>query len=466
MLKKIIINSAVFGIAPYLPRIISVFLLPILTKYLSETDYGIIGTVTAYTAALSAFATLGLTQILFNSFYHYKSQYKWLWRELYGFLQLWTIVFAFVQFIILYFLLPKEAESHKLMIIILSTGSLFFSATGLLGNSYYQLNQKPFPIAVRTVVFGIITILINYVFVVICKFGYLGYFWSTCIGSILMNVSYIHVLYFKLGFLPIYKFKIKTITHSLKVSLPIIPHTYSAYMLNTSNRLVMDRYHVPIETIGKFNIAQQFSNLMDSFTSAVNQAINPMTLNEIRENNPHNMKKLIYIYMIITLVTTFLFSLWLKEIFTLLISNSSLRSTYNYAVILIMAQNAKPLYVASSNIFFYYENTKSLLKITFVSGIISLLGYIIFIPLFSIWGAVVIYYIAMLYMGYAGFFFSFYKEKSIVNFPVLKIFIIIILMTLFVYIAMDFNPFIKFIISIFVLSVILFWGYSKKMYKL
>ena len=87
MLKKLVVNSSIFGIAPYLPRILSVILLPILTKYLTEEDYGIIGTVTAYTAAFSAFSTLGLTQVLFNSYYHYPNQYKWLWRQLYGFLQ-------------------------------------------------------------------------------------------------------------------------------------------------------------------------------------------------------------------------------------------------------------------------------------------------------------------------------------------------------------------------------------------
>ena len=48
-----------------------------------------------------------------------------------------------------------------------------------------------------------------------------------------------------------------------------------------------------------------------------------------------------------------------------------------------MALNAKPMYVASSNIFFYYESSSNLLKITLVSGIISLIGYIIFIPLYK-----------------------------------------------------------------------------------
>lgn len=466
MLKRLITNSAVFGIAPYLPRIISIFLLPILTTYLTDSDYGIIGTVTAYTAALSAFVTLGLTQILFNSFYHYRCQYKWLWKELYGFLQIWIFIFGIIQAIILYLVLPMEAEVNKYSIILLSSFTLLFSSSALLGNTYYQLKQTPLPIAVRTALSGFITILLNYYLVVHQKIGYMGFFWASCIGTVLINASYIPVLYGRLELSPIYNFKVKTIWRSLKISLPIIPHTYSAYMLNTSNRVVMDRWHTPLNIIGEFNIAQQFSNLMDSFTGAINQAINPMTLNEIRENNPNNIRKLIYIYAVVTLTATFLMSLWLKEIFSVLINNDTLNKTYPYAIILIMAQNTKPMYVASSNIFFYYENTTSLLKITFIAGLMSLLGYIVFIPIFGVWGAVAIYYCAMIYMGYSGFFLSFYKKKSVVDFPIIRIFFISQCCTVIAFFMVESTILMKIGISLFFLFVLIGYSYRKKVYKI
>lgn len=466
MLKRLILNSAVFGIAPHLPKIISVFLLPILTRYLTDVDYGIIGTVTAYTGVLSAFLTLGLTQVLFNSFYHYKSQYKWLWRQLYGFLQMWIFIFTFIQAVVLYFVLPKDAEANKISIILLTSCTLIGSGTALLGTTYFQLKQTPLPIAIRTVILGGTTVLINYYLVVYLKLGYMGFFWATCISTVAINFSYLPFLYHKIKFTPIYRFNIKTILKALRVALPIIPHTYSAYMLNTSNRLVMDRYGVPMTTIGEFNIAQQFSNLMDSFTGAINLAINPMTLNEMRENNSQNVRKLIYIYIIITLSGTFLISLWLKEFFSILISNETLRGTYPYAIILIMAQNAKPMYVASSNVFFYYENTVQLLKITFVAGILSLIGYIVFIPIIGIWGAVVIYYIGMLYMGYAGFYFSFYKRHSIVSFPLIKIFVITLFSTFLVYFVADIPITYKIVLTLLFIAISCRFSYKQKLYKI
>ena len=94
MLKELFKGSAVYGIAPFVPRIISVLLLPIMTKYLTSTDYGIIGTITSITMAIEAFQSLGLIVLLQNYFYKCKGHYKYYWREIYGFLSLWMVVYA------------------------------------------------------------------------------------------------------------------------------------------------------------------------------------------------------------------------------------------------------------------------------------------------------------------------------------------------------------------------------------
>lgn len=60
MIKKLFTNSAIYGIAPHVPKIVSVFILPLLTTRLTDVDYGIAGTIAAYTMALAAFQRLDL----------------------------------------------------------------------------------------------------------------------------------------------------------------------------------------------------------------------------------------------------------------------------------------------------------------------------------------------------------------------------------------------------------------------
>ena len=77
--KTIVKNSILFTIAPFLPKVINVFLMPIMTMYLTDVDFGISGTISAYSQAIGAFATLGLGVVLMNSFYKNPLEYKRLW---------------------------------------------------------------------------------------------------------------------------------------------------------------------------------------------------------------------------------------------------------------------------------------------------------------------------------------------------------------------------------------------------
>ena len=72
MIKKVLTNSAIYGLAPHVPRIVSVLLLPIMTAHLTDVDYGIAGTIAAYTMALSALSTLGVSAYLQVNFFKAK----------------------------------------------------------------------------------------------------------------------------------------------------------------------------------------------------------------------------------------------------------------------------------------------------------------------------------------------------------------------------------------------------------
>ena len=455
MIKKLFTNSAIYGIAPHVPKIVSVFILPLLTTRLTDVDYGIAGTIAAYTMALAAFSTLGFNVVLQVSFYKSRCQYKILWREIYGFLQNWMVFFAVLQGVVLYFVIPKEAIENRWLIILLTNfNGVFFGPSALLGLVYYQLKEKPLPIAIRSVTSGLLTVFANYIFIVVYDWGYMGWYVSSFVGTFVINASYCNTLNRKLGLSPIYRFKRRTIKNSLKVALPTIPHYYSMFLLNTSNRVVMDRFNMNISLIGEFNMAQQFASMMDSCVNAVNMAVNPMTMNAIRNNDEEEARRIIYTFGLVALSSTFLFSLWSKEIFAILIKNETLAQTYPYAAILIMALNYRPMYIAASNMFFYYEKTIKLLYITFAAGVMSLLANIILIPLYGLWAAVLINYISFLYMGYSGFLTNFFRQKSKASYPCFSIMLLQIGMTILCFCLLEEYWKIKIIVSVLYILIV------------
>ena len=94
MIKKIINHSLIYAILPKLPILLGFLMLPFLTPFLTNMDYGVFGIIMSITTGATVIKGLGLDMILMNSFiHHYKSsRYKFVWNEIQGFIFLWSIV--------------------------------------------------------------------------------------------------------------------------------------------------------------------------------------------------------------------------------------------------------------------------------------------------------------------------------------------------------------------------------------
>ena len=455
MLKDLFKGSVIYGLAPFLPKVLTIFLLPILTKYLTSVDYGIIGTITAITFAVQALQDMGLRVVLAPYFYKCRSHYKVIWREVYGFLSLWMILYALFQAVLLYFFIPKEAEANKWLIILLSNFStVFFGPTAMLGQTYYQLNLKPTPVAVRIVLGGVTTIIANFVCVVVFRWGYMGAYVGSFAGTFLTNLSYWPAVNRKLGLSPIYNFKWSTIRKLLKVGIPTIPHYYTAYLMHSSNIAAMNYYGKPQSQVGYLTMSQNISNIFETILNAVNQMFSPMGFRFIREKNVFELRRSLYTYILLAYSLTTLYSLWAREAYNILISNEEIAATYKYSIILVMALNYRPIYVYCCNYFFYHEHTVQLIGISLISGVICCVFYFAMIPYIGIYAALIGFYIGCLWFGYSGYFFKFYREHTIYKlkwyvFPPIQI-----ALTFGIYYAVDYSILLKIFISVVFLGLI------------
>jgi O-antigen/teichoic acid export membrane protein len=452
MLKKLFSHTAIYGLAPQIPKIASFLALPIITKDLDAVDYGVYGTVLAYTTAFSVLSLLGLRLILVNSFYHYPGQHKWLWKQVYGFLNLWNLFFGFFIGLVLFYIIPKEAQENLWLIVLLNViPIIFFGATSTMGFTYYQLKQKPIHVALRSAIFGFLGVACNVFFISYLKLGYMGWFWSLFIVAILNSISYWYPLHFILGLKPIYNFKWRLIKKSLKVSLPIIPHHYSNYLLDSSDKVIMDLKNVSTADIGKYNAAYSIGNLFSSLSIAAGNAITPLMNDRYKNNDDIGARKLIFNLQVLFITLTTISSIWMKEFFYLMINNDVLNKVYPIAIIIIMSYNYRPLYLGFVSKFFYLEETSYLWKHTFTSGLINVLLNFVFIPIFGFEAAAYTTFFAFMYMGFVGFSLKFYKKiKSVEYYPIYW-FISIVSLTIISYFVVEFNVVSKIIISIFIL---------------
>ena len=463
MLKKIFSDSFIYGLAPHISKIASFFVLPIITKDLTDFDYGVAGIISAFTGAFTVLSSLGLRVVLANAYFKSPSQYKWIWRQIYGFLSLWMVPYAIIISIVIYFAVPQGARSNTMEIILLNVVPIvFFGQTATICATYYQLKQQSLQIGVRTAIFGIIAVFLNLYTISYLKMGYMGWFWTTFLVAILSNISYWFPLNKSLGLKPIFNFKWRSITKSLKVSLPTIPHHYSSYLLDSSDRMVMTFLNTGAGDIGKYNLAYSFGNYYQSFATGVNKAIGPVLLGYYKKKELTKAKNLIFLVQSVFFALSFLICIWLKEAFHFLIKNDTLNKMYPLAIIIIMGYNSRPMYVGSNQQFFYYERTDILWKVSFVAGLSNVVLNVIMIPIFGYEAAAFTTFISLLYLGYASYFFKAFKAVSQTRYYPIAWILISIAITALAYIVVEFPMQFKIYISIalFGFCFLLFFKYK------
>ena len=218
---------------------------------------------------------LGLDVILINSFiHHYKSKrYKFVWNEIQGFIFLWSIVLGLLIGLLIYGVLPIQAiEDRGLIITLTITPIIFYSSLQIVSTKYYQLAEEPIQIGYRSLIFGIVSIALNYYLIVVMKMGYLGWVWSLFVTETLMFLSYIYPIWICEKLYPNFLFRRRAIKRHLRVSLPLVPHTSAFFLLDFSDRLVMINLSVSTANIGLYDFAYRFAGYARVFSESIHQA--------------------------------------------------------------------------------------------------------------------------------------------------------------------------------------------------
>lgn len=460
-LKKLFSDSLIYSIGPQIPKIASIFVLPIITRYLTPSDYGIAGLISTYTGLLSGIGDLGFSIIMVNSFYNYPQKWQFIWKQYHFYLSIWAVIFAFLQALLLYYTIPKEARINTYEIITLLTiPVVFFNITTIFATRYYQFARKPVFVSIVSALVGVLSVFLNLYTIAYLKMAYMGWLYSSFICSMVTFLCYLYPVYFKYKLAPVIKFRRKFLIDNLRISLPLIPHNYSSYLLNSSDRVIMDYSNVSTNRIGEYNLAYTFGGYMEFFGNAVGMAVGPVYTKLYSQKNETSDK---FVYFITEwlqfsfILACFIVSLWSKELFNLLISNEQLKTVYPMAIIIIMGYAYRPYYWSTINRLQYSEKTGQLWKISLIAGLLNLVLNIILIPIYGIFAAAVTTFFSLLYIGFSGYFLKAFKELESEKYYPKEIMLTIILITCFVYLIKDVSVGHKVIISAF--SMICYFGY-------
>ncbi|MBD0401258.1 lipopolysaccharide biosynthesis protein [Flammeovirga sp. EKP202] len=464
MLQKVLSNSFIYGIAPQFIGVVNMLLLPLITPHLTAFDYGLYGVVNAFMMGIGLFQFLGLTIIVMNAFYKHPQTYIWIWRKVLGVLIVWNFPFIIFQSIVLFLVIPEDAGNNKLTIVTLAALPILFNSTfTFLGSIYHQLQLNPKALFFRTIGVGLLVAFMNYHLIVQLQLGYMGWFYANAVGAILMGLSYIS-LFIKIRLYPVFRSfsKVKTM---LKLGMSTMPHHFSNYILDYSDRVLMEFMNIPIHAIGRYNLSYSIGDRVFQLSKGVGFAVVPVIIDLYKKGKINEIQNIIRKLTIIFVLSTITVSIWTKEIFEILVRNESLKDVYHIAIVIILSMNYRPYFLLCTSILEYKEKTKFLSNLSVGVTVFNVMSNLALLPIFGIMGAAVTTFISYFIYGFVSFFISQFT-LSVFNKKEIIFTMIVILLALYLSIKIVVvSILIKAIISVIMTGLILAIYISSKWTK-
>lgn len=271
---ELTLNSLYFGIGDLLQKFLSIFLLPIYTRYLVPEDYGIIALLGILTMVVSALTMCGLTNGISRYFYYSENQGvsrdEVVWSPL-----LFVIgVTAMVVTSLIYFsghlseLLFDTANYEYL--IILTLINIFISNISDIGRALLIFEERVWTVNAINIIGIVVGATAGITLVVLLDRGVMGVVEAGLFGSAFMGIlTYLfslrrYVLRFNYGILK----------KQLSFSLPLVVAIFAFFFIDASDRYLLKLF-LPLSEVGLYNIGYQVGMLMMLFVGGFTSAWPP-----------------------------------------------------------------------------------------------------------------------------------------------------------------------------------------------
>ncbi|MGC4100318.1 lipopolysaccharide biosynthesis protein [Ferruginibacter sp.] len=429
MKKQIFLASVVYTFLSVLQPLSNFILLPVYTKYFSESQYGIFSILNNLNILFTILGGLSIIHaiIAFYSSYSDKFELNRYVGNVLSFATVFNIGLLLLTCIFgnrLFSLIFKEHINYfPDGLLTVSYGLLTNIITGYLFFLKYEKNV--FRFAWISIIQFVLNTAMQYVFIVYLKLGITGALTARVIVAfacfLLVLLCHYRYLFFHIDFG-------KFIKPSLKYSINTIPSSLIAWLSSYGDRFLIERF-IDMKSLGIYSFLSTISSLTEMGFLALGAALQPFVFDFFKVENK---EKSHHLYRLFLLLSTCLasFIIMAGSNLDLLISNKGYLEIVKYLPVMTIGYifsavtylfSLQIIYAKKSHYFIYF-------------GIIVLFTNIslnaVLIPPYGIWGAVVtsvltklIGAISSIYFARRSFSISFKKS----NYTTLAMLILLIL---------------------------------------
>ena len=390
MSKRVFTNSAYYMLASLLPTAVGFLMLPIYTRYLIPSDYGVI----ALVLSIQSFLPLILSLQIHNSITRFYFDYNQNNEKLKTFVSTIVYLTLFLSLLVLtgllyyldellIFVFPNTLGYND--IFLLSVLSSFVGVFNTIFITLIRVQQKAKLFMKTSLILFVFSLCINIIEVIIYERGAYGVIEASFISMILSFIIYSYIVkdFFK------FRFKINLIWNPLKFSIPLIPHSLSGLIFMYSDRIILERY-VTLSAIGLYMFADKIALIFKMIVNEFNNAFLPYFNEKSKESKELAIKEvqnisLIFIYFVSMLIV--FISLFSVEAVYMLFDERYFE-TWKMIPLLASAYIFRSLYCFSSCGIFYEKQTGKVAIITISAGLLNIGLNLWLIPIYGIMVAI------------------------------------------------------------------------------
>lgn len=378
-------QSLIYGLGTFLNQGIGFLLIPIYAQFLSTEDYGINGSIAALISILAILLTLSFESAVTRFYYELKTEKE---RRAYFGLA-WIVILGFALAIAL----VLELAGDRLFGLVfedipfapygrLATWGSFLAVFSVLPSVMWRVREQARVFVAFSVSQFLTRILLNIVFVVFLQQGAVGIFRSFLLANLIYAVPYTWVM-LKNTSLP------RTALHlrdSLAFALPLLPHRLSNWVLNVSDRILLQNW-VSLGELGLYSMGYRVGMTLAAILDAVNLAWSPFYYKTAGEpDGRQSLARLVTYYVFLVMFLTLAVVLLSREAL-LLVAAPRFHPAARVVPLIAFAYSLHGIYLAMVSGLSYVKQTKWILAATLVSAALNVGLNLLFIPRYGIWAA-------------------------------------------------------------------------------
>jgi O-antigen/teichoic acid export membrane protein len=376
--KKLVSNTIIFGIGTFGSKMLVFLLMPLYTRVLSSSDYGVVDLIIQTSNLLIPIVSVGIANSVIR-FGLDKSVKK---SDVFS-IGLFTILCGFGIFLLMIPVLSRITyiSGNTALIYIF----VLMSCLRTLCSQFVRAREFVKLYAVDGVISTIMIIIFNILFLIVLKLGITGYILAIVVSDMLSTLF----LFFTAK---LYKYvHIKNIDKSLAVSMikystPLIPATVFWWITNVSNRFIV-AYVLGSEANGIYAVSYKIPTIIVLISNIFMDAWQMSAITEEdRLSREKFFSKVFNVYQSVLFLSASGIILFSKIITKVLVSEA-FYSSWQYIPFLVMATTFSCLVTFLGSVYMVEKKSILTLSTTIVGAVVNVLLTFLLIYKFKVYGA-------------------------------------------------------------------------------